>query len=128
VRILLDSHAVVWFLIDSPRLSLRAREVILSKDSVPFVSAASAWEIATKVRAGKWPEAEAIAHDLETVLREHDFGALPVTLAQGQLAGFLPGAHRDPFDRMLAAQAILEHMPLVTVDPAFRSFDVSILW
>jgi PIN domain nuclease of toxin-antitoxin system len=80
------------------------------------------------VRAGKWPEARAIAQDLAKTVREEDFSPLAVTLEHGTLAGFLPGAHRDPFDRMLAAQAIVEDMPLVTADPAFRNFDVEIVW
>jgi PIN domain nuclease of toxin-antitoxin system len=128
VRILLDSHAFVWFLTGNMSLSTPAREAILAEDATVYVSAASAWEIATKVRAGKWAEAEPIAHDLEGVLTEHDFTPLAVTVEHGRLAGFLPGAHRDPFDRMLAAQAITEDMPLVTVDPAFKSFDVRVLW
>jgi PIN domain nuclease of toxin-antitoxin system len=128
VRILLDSHAFVWFLTGNTSLSSPAREAILAEDATVYVSAASAWEIATKVRAGKWAEAEPIAHDLEGVLTEHDFTPLAVTVEHGRLAGFLPGAHRDPFDRMLAAQAITEDMPLVTVDPAFKSFDVRVLW
>jgi PIN domain nuclease of toxin-antitoxin system len=128
VRILLDSHAFVWFLTGNTSLSTPAREAILAEDATVYVSAASAWEIATKVRAGKWAEAEPIAHDLEGVLTEHDFTPLAVTVEHGRLAGFLPGAHRDPFDRMLAAQAITEDMPLVTVDPAFKSFDVRVLW
>ena len=80
------------------------------------------------MRAAKWPEAAEIANRLERVLIERDFKALPVTVEHGRLAGFLPGEHRDPFDRMLAAQAITEDMPLVTADPAFRGFDVKVLW
>lgn len=128
MRILLDSHAVVWFLTDNPRLSAPAREAIAADDAVAYVSAASAWEIATKVRAGKWVEAEKIAQHLERVLVDHDFSPLSATVEHGRLAGFLPGEHRDPFDRMLAAQAITEQLPLVTADPAFRNFAVQILW
>ncbi len=128
MRILLDSHALVWFLNGDRRCSPRAREAIESVDAEVHVSAASAWEIATKVRAGRWAEAEQIAHDMESVLVEYDFLPIGVTLQHGRLAGFLPGPHRDPFDRMLAAQAIIEDMPLVTVDPAFRHFDVTVMW
>lgn len=128
MKILLDSHALVWFLTGHPRLSARASEAIMAVDSEVAVSAASAWEIATKVHAGKWPEADRIAHDLERVLVERDFISLPVTVAHGRLAGLLPGAHRDPFDRMLAAQAVTEDMQLVTADPAFRQFAVKVLW
>jgi len=93
-----------------------------------FVSAASAWEIATKVRVGKWPEAAPIAARIEGVIRENGFFDLAVTIEHGRLAGALPGAHRDPFDRMLAAQALVEGMPLVTADPAFRAFAVPVIW
>ncbi len=128
MRILLDSHAFVWFLTDDRKCSPQAREAIMASDAAVFVSAASAWEIATKVRAGKWPEATEIAHSLDRFLSERDFNGLAVTIEHGALAGFLPGAHRDPFDRMLAAQAIVEDMPLVTADPAFRGFAVNVLW
>jgi PIN domain nuclease of toxin-antitoxin system len=107
---------------------MRAREAIEAPDAVVHVSAASAWEVATKVRAGKWPEAVDIAHSLGKVVLERNFMALSVTVEHGALAGFLPGEHRDPFDRMLAAQAITERMPLVTADPVFRGFDVEVLW
>ena len=128
MRILLDSHALVWFLNGDRQCSHGAREAIERADAEVHVSAASAWEIATKVRAGRWAEAEQIAHDLEGVLIDQDFVPIAVTLQHGRLAGFLPGPHRDPFDRMLAAQAIIEDMPLVTADPAFRHFDVTTLW
>ena len=128
MRILLDSHTLVWFLTGNPRCSAHAVESIEAFDAEPYISAASAWEIATKVRAGKWREAERIATDLDAVMREFGFRPLPVTIEHGRLAGFLPSAHRDPFDRMLAAQAIVEDMPLVTLDPAFRSFEVRVLW
>ena len=128
MRILLDSHALVWFLNGDQRCSQGAREAIERAEAEVHVSAASAWEIATKVRAGRWAEAEQIARDLESVLADHDFLPIAVTLQHGRLAGFLPGPHRDPFDRMLAAQAIIEGMPLVTADPAFRHFDVTVMW
>ena len=128
MRILLDSHALVWFLTGNPRLSRKAGEAIVASDAEVAVSAASAWEIATKVRVGKWHDAETIAHDLDKALIERDFTGLPITIEHGRLAGFLPGDHRDPFDRMLAAQAIVEDIPLVTADPAFRHFQVKVIW
>ena len=128
MKILLDSHTLVWFLTGSPRCSLQAREAIEAADASVFVSAVSAWEVATKVRGGKWPEAADIAQNIDRVLLEQDFLPLAITVEHGRLAGFLPGAHRDPFDRMLAAQAITEDMLLVSVDTAFRHFDVRVLW
>lgn len=128
MKILLDSHALVWFLTGDRKCSAQARASIEDREVTAFVSAASAWEIATKVRAGKWPEAKTIAAQFEAVLIAHHFRGLPVTIRHGNLAGTLPGSHRDPFDRMLAAQAISEDMPLVTADPAFRTFDVRTVW
>jgi PIN domain nuclease of toxin-antitoxin system len=80
------------------------------------------------VRSGKWPEAAILAQDIQTALREESFEPLPVTLEHARLAGFLPGPHRDPFDRMLAAQAQIEAVPLITADPAFRGFGTRVLW
>lgn len=107
---------------------MRVRAVIEDSASTVFVSAVSAWEVTTKVRGGKWPEAAELATEFELVLAEHSFTPLPVTIRHGWLAGSMAEVHRDPFDRMLAAQAMLEEMPLVTADPAFRNFDVQVLW
>ena len=127
MTILLDSHALIWFLTGNPRCSIRAREAIDSGGSV-LVSAASAWEIATKVRLGRWPEATEIASNMVEVLPRYSFATLAVTLEHGLLAGSLPGSHGDPFDRMLAAQAKIENIPLVSADPVFRSFGIQVLW
>ena len=128
MRILLDSHAFVWFLRGDPRYSPAARAAVEAPDATVIVSAASAWEIATKVRSGKWPEAARIAAEFETILVAHGFAALAITIEHAHVAGSLPSVHRDPFDRMLATQAMVEDMLLVTADPAFREFDVRVLW
>ena len=128
MRILFDSHAFVWFLAGDTRFSDRVREVMAAENTITCVSAVTAWEIANKVRLGKWPEAAALAASLSDVIEEHGFESLPITLEQARLAGFLTGLHRDPFDRMLAAQAQTEGIPLVTADPAFRSFGTLTLW
>ncbi len=93
-----------------------------------FVSAACAWEICTKVRIGKLPAAKALAESLPAFLRGHHFESLPVTLDHAQRAGLMPGAHKDPFDRMLAAQALVEDMRLATNDPVFADFGVRVIW
>ena len=103
-------------------------EVIASPTNTIFVSAASAWEIATKVRLGKWPEAGALTAAFAGIVRANGFEALPITVEHAIHAGALPNAHPDPFDRMLAAQAELEGIDLVTIDPAFASFDVRVVW
>ncbi len=128
MRILLDSHALVWYLMGSRRCSAGARKAIEGPGAKVFVSPVTAWELATKTRLGKWPEAGEIAVGIEAILAVNGFLPLALTIEHGRVAGFLPGAHRDPFDRMLAAQAIVEDMPLLTADPAFSDFDVKVLW
>ena len=128
MTILLDSHAVIWFLTDDRRCSKAARAAIEDEVGDVLVSAASAWEIATKVRLGRWPEAAAIMTDLARTLADNEFATLDVTLEHGLLAGMLPGNHGDPFDRMLAAQARIEGVRLITADPVFRAFDIETVW
>ena len=93
-----------------------------------LVSAASAWEICTKVRIGKLPEAGELCENFIEFVTQYQFEPLAISVEHGRLAGRLPGAHKDPFDRMLAAQAILEDVPLITNDAAFAAFDVRVLW
>ena len=128
MRVLLDTHAYFWWETDDPKLSARAREVIASGGTTVLVSAVTAWELANKVRSGKWPAAAILAKDIETALREEAFEPLPLTIEHARLAGFLPGPHRDPFDRMLAAQAQVQDAPLITADRAFRAFGTRVLW
>lgn len=127
MTILLDSHALFWWTVDEPRLSRRAAAAIEGEPKV-YISGVVAWEIANKVRTGKWPEAKLLSERLVDLMAHYGFLPLPITLAHAHLAGSMPGAHRDPFDRMLAAQAIVEGMRLVTVDPAFHDFGVEVLW
>ena len=128
MRILLDSHALFWFIHGDKRLSQSAREAVEAIDAAVHVSAVCAWEIAYKFRAGKWPEAEILATDVVRIISAHGFEPLPLSLEHARHAGVLRSSHRDPFDRMLAAQAEIEDIPLVTADPAFRQFKVRILW
>jgi PIN domain nuclease of toxin-antitoxin system len=128
MRVLFDSHAFVWFLAGDERFSRRARDVVTADDTVACVSAVTAWEIANKVRLGKWPQAATLAGSFGEMIDEHGFEPIPITVEQARVAGFLAGMHRDPFDRMLAAQAQIEGMPLVTADPAFQSFGTQVLW
>lgn len=126
--LLLDTHALLWWLLDSPELSATARAAIATPDQRVLVSAASAWELATKFRIGKLPEAEDIVANLPQYLRKQRFEALPISVEHAMAAGQLLGAHRDPFDRMLIAQALIERAAVVTVDGVFAEYEVSVCW
>lgn len=128
MRILLDTHAFLWWLDGDRRLSRRARAAISDEDNVILVSSASAWEISTKERLGKLPGASEVAADVSGAVANQQFEALDITILHAQKAGRLPGPHRDPFDRMLAAQAQLEDLPIITNDPVFDGLGVSRLW
>lgn len=128
MRVLLDTHALLWWALDDPRLSGRSREAIGDPRTTVLVSAASAWEIATKARLGKLPAAEALAATLRDYLAEQGFTPLDITLAHGQRAGALPGPHRDPFDRMLIAQAQAEQLALVSNEAVFDQYGVTRVW
>lgn len=128
MRILLDTHALLWWLDGDRRLSQRARRLIDSDQTAVLVSAASAWEICTKFRLGKLPGAAAVAADLMGCLDSQGFAPLSITVDHAQRAGSLPGPHRDPFDRVLIAQSQAEDLPLVTVDPVFGLYGVKVIW
>lgn len=128
MRLLLDTHALLWWLLGDLRLAAPARDAIADEDSVVHVSAASAWEIATKSRLGKLPGAESLAQDFAAVIEAEGFLPLPISLEHGQRAGSLPGAHKDPFDRMLIAQAQAENLILVSNEEIFDQYGVTRLW
>ncbi|HEY0838005.1 MAG TPA: type II toxin-antitoxin system VapC family toxin [Azospirillum sp.] len=128
MRVLLDTHALVWWLAGNPSLPASARAVIADGGITVFVSAATAWEIATKHRIGKLPAVESVVADVEGYIAAQGFVPLPVTMRHGQAAGALPGPHRDPFDRMLIAQAIIEDMALVSNERLFDAYGVRRLW
>ena len=129
MRLLLDTHALLWALLEPRRLSAAASALIRDPANVVLVSAATAWEIATKLRLGRLPHAGAVVAAYDAHLARLRADELPVRSQHALLAGRFPVAHRDPFDRMLAAQAIVEGARLVTVDPAFDQFaDVQTSW
>lgn len=128
MRLLLDTHALLWWLVDDPRLSPNARDQIKDPETTVYVSSASAWEVATKYRLGKLPEAREIAQTLPNLVRRARFTPLPITLEHAQRAGGIVADHRDPFDRMLAAQSQLEKLPLVTRDLVFERLCVTTVW
>ena len=128
MRLLLDTHAFFWWLSGSSRLSLPARQAIGDEDNEVVVSAASAWEIATKHRIGKLPDAEELALDIPGAIAGQNFEELPITVEHAVRAGALPGPHRDPFDRMLIAQALSGNLVLVSIESLFDSYGVRRLW
>lgn len=128
VRLLLDTHAFVWAVAEPERLSSAAVDAIRSSANQVFVSSATAWELATKYRIGKLPEAKPILDEFEALAQDLTAKHLPMNHAHATLAGLLPGEHRDPFDRMIAAQAKLEGLNVLTRDPAFKAFDVPVVW
>jgi PIN domain nuclease of toxin-antitoxin system len=128
VRCLLDTHALLWWLDGDRRLPRTARTLIANGETVVFVSAASAWEITTKARLGKLPGATDVAGDVAAAVSGQAFVPLDITLLHAQRAGRLDSPHRDPFDRMLIAQAQIEGLPIVSGDDVFDAFGVERIW
>jgi PIN domain nuclease of toxin-antitoxin system len=125
IRLLLDTHAVLWWLLGSDRLSPTARDAISVPAATIYVSAASGYEIVYKQGLGKLP---ADLPDLEPALRSQRFQVLPVTLGHMTVAARLPKPHRDPWDRIIMAQALAEGLTVVTIDPVFGDYGVPVLW
>ena len=119
MRLLLDTHAFLWWLDGDRRLSVKARRAIANDSNAILVSAVSAWEITTKARLGKLPGAADVAADVAACVAGQGFLSLDITLLHAQRAGRLPGTHRDPFDRMLIAQSQIEDVSLVSDDEVF---------
>ncbi|HWL43212.1 MAG TPA: type II toxin-antitoxin system VapC family toxin [Ilumatobacter sp.] len=122
MRLLLDSHVAVWILKDSARLGARARRSIADADEA-FFSSATPWELSIKQNLGK----SDIGIGLAVQLTSDGFKELPITAAHGEAAGALPLHHRDPFDRVIIAQARMERLIVVTSDASFGLYDVDLL-
>lgn len=128
MRLLLDTHALLWWVAgDARRMSARARATVEEAEAV-HVSAVTGYEITLKHDRGRLPEGALVARDVAVAVLAEDFAALPVTLRHAELAGRLPLHHRDPFDRMLAAQALAEALTVVSADAAFDAYAVPRLW
>jgi PIN domain nuclease of toxin-antitoxin system len=129
VRLLLDTHAFLWWVFADPKLSRRARLAISDdEDNDVLISAASAWEITTKFRIGKLPHAGVVANDIAAAVTAEGFGNLPISVRHAQRAGSLAGQHRDPFDRMLMAQALVDNLTVVSNERVFDTYGVKRLW
>ncbi|MGH7552306.1 MAG: type II toxin-antitoxin system VapC family toxin [Longimicrobiales bacterium] len=123
MKLLLDTHVVLWWLEDSARLGKQARKAIARADVV-FVSVASGWEAAIKISLGRLT----IPGSLEDAVESSRFSKLPITFGHAAALGDLPFHHRDPFDRMLIVQARAEGLTIVTADRKFEPYDVAVIW
>lgn len=128
MRLLLDTHVLLWWLAGDRNLGSRPRAAILEAGNEVYVSAASAWEVSAKVRIGRLPGAEFLANEFRDHLIRQGFLSLDITVDHGQRAGSLGGPHRDPFDRMLIAQSLAENLVLVSNEEIFDRYGVVRLW
>lgn len=128
LSLILDSHALFWWVTDSPMLSDIARAAIAEEEGQCFVSSVSLFELSNKLRLGKLDAARELVERIDHEMIVNDLTALPVTIAHAKLAGSLASPHRDPFDRLLAAQSILEDVPVITVDAAIRDLGAKVVW
>jgi len=128
VQILLDTHAFIWWVLGDNSLSATARGHIADPNNACFVSAASAWEVTTKHRLGKLPQAAALAANFPAIVVRQGFIPLAITTVHAAHSGAFAQAHKDPFDRMIAAQAIIEGMPVISNDPQLDQFGIARLW
>ena len=128
MRYLLDTHTLIWWGLDVAQLGIGAREVLTNGGDEIFVSAASIWEIATKWRIGKLRDLVDPQLQIPALMAENGFQSLVVTEAHAMLGGLSENDHRDPFDRLIAAQAIVEQMVVVTRDPKIAAFGCAVIW
>lgn len=128
MRLLLDTHTLIWWLAGAPSLSANAKAAVFDPENEVFVNGASAWEIAAKFRIGKLPNAGAFARNIVGVLASQGFLELPLTVQHVQTVGSLPGPHRDPFDRMLIAQTTIADLVVVPNEAVFDGHGIRRLW
>lgn len=129
MRLLLDTHTLLWALAEPERLSRRARRAVEDERNDVLVSAASVWEIAIKAGLGRLgPDGAAIERSLPEEIERHAFQPLQVQIRHALRVATLPAVHRDPFDRLLAAQAIVEGLHVVTADRELRAYGLRIVW
>lgn len=125
MKLLLDTHVFLWFIMGSPNLSVEARTLIEDENNRKFISVASLWEIAIKSSIGKLTLSAPFDQLIPQQLSLNGFELLPIELAHLAAVATLPFHHRDPFDRLLVAQAMVEKMPIVSIDSAFEAYNVS---
>jgi PIN domain nuclease of toxin-antitoxin system len=128
MNVLLDTHAFLWFVWGDPRLSAAARAAISAPANLAWISPASYWEIAVKLSAGKLALSEPYQVFIPREIRQNQFDILHISVEHCSVVATLPFHHRDPFDRLLAAQALVENVPLVSADSVFDAYGVTRLW
>ncbi len=128
MRLLLDTHAFLWFFTDDPQLSATAKALIADPTNEILVSPASYWEVAIKVSIGKYPLTVPFEEFWTAGINGSGFVILPIALPHATVLSSLPMYHKDPFDRMIISQAIAEQIPVVTMDTTFNSYAVTRCW
>lgn len=128
MRLLLDTQALLWFGLDDPRMSDLARSLIDNISNQIEISPASYWEIAIKVQLGKYKSSESFGSFFESIVTSYCLTVLPIEIRHAAVLTTLPMHHRDPFDRLLIAQAISEGVPIVSSDAEFDSYPITRLW
>jgi PIN domain nuclease of toxin-antitoxin system len=124
MRLLLDAHALLWWLTNSPALSAPARQAVADPGNDVLIGIGTLWELTIKrsLRKLNFP------HDLETVVRGEGFAVIGITFAHLRMLEALPHLHRDPFDRLLIAQSLADHVPIITADRAFGAYGTTLIW
>lgn len=128
MKLLLDTHAFLWFILGDAQLSDGAQSLVADPANDPLLSPASYWEIAIKISLGKYTLAEDFAEFMESQIRENDFTVLPITVEHAAVIAKLPFHHRDPFDRLLIAQAMTENVPVLSADEVLDLYPVTRMW
>jgi PIN domain nuclease of toxin-antitoxin system len=128
VRFLLDTHTFLWWITDDPQLSEAAREIIQNSDNELFLSVASAWEMAIKVRLGRLHLPDRPDRFVPDQLARNGIQALPIEMSHALYVGRLPSIHNDPFDRLIVAQSMLEKLPIITKDGVIAKYKVTVVW
>jgi PIN domain nuclease of toxin-antitoxin system len=126
--LILDTHVLLWFLYADPRLTPRHLDMLREKETELYVSAVSAFEVANKARIKKLPDANIIVTSFVNLVTDFSIRELPLRFEHARLAGELTAAHKDPFDRCIAAQAIVENMDVMTADSAIKDFGARVVW
>ena len=128
MKALCDTHTLAWWLQDAPQLGTTVKSILANPDNEILVSAVSAFEMATKFRSGKWPGIGALVRDFEIAVNDEGFRLFGITAAHALLAGGFKSEHRDPFDRLLAAQAIIEDCEILTADEQIKGLGARVVW